>query len=109
VSSSIDQQDIDYLHSIANSRVVAGGVALDAAVNGSDVITSNLNSTASGRGAIVSDYGVALAKQFDLNGVPVSVGITPKLQKTWLYNYTTSIYGLVRQPRLPTWSCWAGC
>lgn len=92
VSSSIDQQDIDYLNSIANSRVVAGTVALDAAINGSDVITSNLNSTASGRAAVVSDYGVALAKQFDLNGVPISVGVTPKLQKTWLYNYTTSIY-----------------
>lgn len=92
VSSVIDQQDIDYLNSIANSKVVAGRVALDAAINGSDVITSQLNSTASGRAAVVSDYGVALAKQFDLNGVPVFVGITPKLQKTWLYNYTTSIY-----------------
>lgn len=92
VSSSIDQQDIDYLNSIAGSRAVAGAVALDAAINGSDVITSNLNSTASGRAAIVSDYGVALAKEFDLGGVPVSFGVTPKLQKTWLYNYTTSIY-----------------
>lgn len=71
---------------------MAGTVALDAAINGSDVITSNLNSTASGRAAIVSDYGVALAKQFDLGGVPVSFGVTPKLQKTYLYNYTTSIY-----------------
>ncbi len=42
--------------------------------------------------AIVSDYGVAVARQFELGDVPVSVGITPKLQKTWLYNYTTSIY-----------------
>ncbi|STQ08135.1 conjugative transfer protein [Enterobacter cloacae] len=25
-------------------------------------------------------------------GVPVSLGVTPKLQKTWIYNYTTSIY-----------------
>lgn len=92
VSSSIDQQDIDYLRSIQGSNAVAAGVALDAAVNGSDVITRNLNSTASGRAAIVSDYGLAMAKQFDLGGVPVSVGVTPKLQKTWLYNYTTSIY-----------------
>lgn len=92
VSSSIDQQDIDYLRNIQNSNAFAGSVALDAAINGSDVITSNLNSTASGRAAIVSDYGIALARQFDVGGVPVSVGVTPKLQKTWLYNYTTSIY-----------------
>jgi hypothetical protein len=92
VSSSIDQQDIDYLRGIQGSNAVAGAVAIDAAINGSDVITRNLNSTASGRAAIVSDYGIAMAKQFDLGGVPVSVGVTPKLQKTWLYNYTTSIY-----------------
>jgi hypothetical protein len=91
VSSSIDQQDIDYLRRIQRSNVVAAGVALDAALNGTDQITKNLNSTASGRAAIVSDYGVA-ARQFDLGGVPVSVGVTPKLQKTWVYNYTTSIY-----------------
>ncbi|HEY1844645.1 MAG TPA: conjugal transfer protein TraF [Buttiauxella sp.] len=92
VSSSIDQHDIDYLNGIANSDAAAGAAAIDAAVNGSGAITRNLNSTASGRAAIVSDYGIAMAKQFDLGGVPVSVGVTPKLQKTWLYNYTTSIY-----------------
>ena len=92
VSSSVDQQDIDYLRGIEGSDAVAGAVAIDAAVNGSDVITRNLNSTASGRAAIVSDYGIAMAKQFVLGGVPVSIGVTPKLQKTWLYNYTTSIY-----------------
>ncbi len=92
VSSSIDPQDIDYLRGIQNSDLVAAGVALDAALNGTDQITKNLNSTASGRAAIVSDYGIAVARQFDLGGVPVSVGVTPKLQKTWVYNYTTSIY-----------------
>lgn len=66
VSSSIDQQDIDYLRSIQRSDVVAAGVALDAALNGTDQITKNLNSTASGRAAIVSDYGIAVARQFDL-------------------------------------------
>lgn len=83
VSSSIDQQDIDYLRGIQRSDAVAAGVALDAALNGTDQITKNLNSTASGRAAIVSDYGIAVARQFELGGVPVSVGVTPKLQKTW--------------------------
>ena len=92
VSSSIDQQDIDYLRGIQNSTVQAGAVAIDAAINGSDQITRNLNSTASGKAAIVSDYGIAVARQFDVGDVPVSLGVTPKLQKTWLYNYTTSIY-----------------
>lgn len=48
MSSSIDQQDIDYLRGIQRSNVVAAGVALDAALNGTDQITKNLNSTASG-------------------------------------------------------------
>ncbi|XTZ38164.1 conjugal transfer protein TraF [Salmonella enterica] len=94
VNSYVDQQDIDYLRSIQNSDVVAGEEALKAALspNGSQEITQNLNSTASGRAAIVSDYGVAVARQFDVAGVPLSVGVTPKLQKTWVYNYTASIY-----------------
>ena len=35
---------------------------------------------------------MALAHQFDAGGIPVSVGVTPKLQKVWVYNYTASIY-----------------
>nr|WP_315079007.1 conjugal transfer protein TraF [uncultured Kosakonia sp.] len=94
VSSNIDQQDIDYLRSIQNSDAVAVREALGAALspNGSDEITRNLNSTASGRGAIVTDFGVALAHQFYAGGIPLSVGVTPKLQKVWVYNYTASIY-----------------
>lgn len=94
VSSNIDQQDIDYLRSIQNSDAVAVREALGAALspNGADEITRNLNSTASGRGAIVTDFGVALAHQFDAGGIPLSVGVTPKLQKVWVYNYTASIY-----------------
>lgn len=94
VSTSVDQQDIDYLRDIQNNDLVAGREALNAALspNGSREITENLNSTAFGRGAIVTDFGIAMARQFDLGGVPLSVGVTPKLQKTWVYNYTASIY-----------------
>ncbi|VEA43597.1 conjugative transfer protein [Salmonella enterica subsp. enterica] len=92
VSSSIDQNDIQYLRDIQHDERVALREAGRAALLGSDEITKHLNSTASGRVAIVSDYGIALAKQFVVGEVPVSIGVTPKLQKTWLYNYTTSIY-----------------
>ena len=82
VSSNIDQNDITYLRSIQNSDTVATGVALGAVLspNGSDEITKNLNSTASGRAAIITDFGIAMAHQFDVGGVPLSVGVTPKLQ-----------------------------
>lgn len=91
VSSNIDQSDIDYLRNIQNSDVFAATEAANAVLNGSDQITNNLNSTASGKAAIVSDYGIAIARKFDIGGVPVSLGVTPKLQQTWVYNYTTSI------------------
>ncbi|MFJ3458713.1 conjugal transfer protein TraF [Scandinavium goeteborgense] len=91
VSSNIDQSDIDYLRNIQNSDAFAATQAGNAVLNGSDQITNNLNSTASGKAAIVSDYGIAIARKFDIGGVPVSLGVTPKLQQTWVYNYTTSI------------------
>ena len=81
VSSYIDQGDIDKLRLVETTPVAVFGVN-----------PNDLKSKGYGRAAIVSDYGVAIARQFDLSGVPVSVGITPKLQKTWLYNYTVSIY-----------------
>ncbi len=82
----MDQSDIDYLRRIQNDDIYAGRQIINAAINGSDEITDRLTSTAFGRAAIVSDYGVAFAHQFQLGDVPVSVGVTPKLQKTWLYN-----------------------
>lgn len=91
VSSSIDQNDIQYLRDIQRDESIALREAGRAALLGSDEITKHLNSTASGRVAIVSDYGIALAAVCG-GRWPVPIGVTPKLQKTWLYNYTTSIY-----------------
>ncbi|MCE9887560.1 conjugal transfer protein TraF [Kluyvera intermedia] len=81
LSSYIDQGDIDILRGIeaTPSNVLS-------------VKARDLKSKGYGRAAIVSDYGVAIARQFDFGGVPVSFGVTPKLQQTWLYNYTVSIY-----------------
>ena len=81
VSSYIDQGDIDKLRLVEDVPASALGIN-----------PNDLKSKGFGRAAIVSDYGVAVARQFEISGVPVSVGITPKLQKTWLYNYTVSIY-----------------
>ncbi|MGB7803781.1 conjugal transfer protein TraF [Buttiauxella sp.] len=81
VTSDITRHDLDYLDGIANGTVIP---------KPSDV--QQLTSKGFGRAAIVSDYGVAIAHKFDVGGVPVSVGVTPKLQQTWLYNYSTSVY-----------------
>ncbi len=81
LSSYIDQGDIDILRGIEATPA-----------NVLSVKARDLKSKGYGRAAIVSDYGVAIARQFNFGGVPVSFGVTPKLQQTWLYNYTVSIY-----------------
>lgn len=87
VSSYIDPDDITALRAIQNSRVAA----INAALNASS-FRSSLHSTGFGRAAIVQDYGIAMAHSFSISGVPVSVGVTPKLQQTWLYNYSMPVY-----------------
>ncbi|WP_437615945.1 conjugal transfer protein TraF [Erwinia sp. V71] len=81
LATDVKQSDIDYLQGIADGTEIPG----------SDY-ESRLTSTASGRAALVTDYGIAVAHQFDIAGYPVSVGVTPKLQKTYLYNYSVSVY-----------------
>lgn len=68
VSSYIDQGDIEKL------RLVEDVPAAALRINPND-----LKSKGFGRAAIVSDYGVTVARQFDISGVPVSLGITPDL------------------------------
>ncbi len=53
-----------------------------------------LTSRADGVFALVSEYGLALAYPLTLAGTPVSIGITPKLQRvdTWNYNEYISHY-----------------
>lgn len=77
VSSEISQSDIDNLNAVAGGGLPS---SLD------------LTSVGLGRGAIVYDFGVAMAHEFDIGGHPVSFGVTPKLQKTTLYNYSASVY-----------------
>ncbi|KJV29416.1 conjugal transfer protein TraF [Pantoea sp. SM3] len=81
VRANVVDSDITYLRGVANGTVIP--------VPGDQ---DNLRSSGNGLAALVTDYGVSVAHEFDVAGHPVSVGVTPKLQKTWLYNYTASIY-----------------
>lgn len=77
---NVVQSDIDYLDQVANGRIPLPGDQ------------NNLRSSANGLAALVTDYGIAMAHEFSIADHPVSIGITPKLQKTWLYNYSASVY-----------------
>lgn len=81
VRADVSQGDIDYLQGIADGLVTP--------VPGDE---DRLTSAGLGRGAIVYDYGIAVAHEFNIGGHPVSIGVTPKLQKTYLYNYSASVY-----------------
>lgn len=81
ISADVTQSDIDYLQGIADGTVFPLPGDQD-----------KLTSSALGRGAIVYDYGIAVAHEFTIAGHAVSVGVTPKLQKTYLYNYSASVY-----------------
>lgn len=81
VRANIADSDITYLRGIADGSIPLTPGAED-----------NLRSSANGLAALVTDYGISVAHEFSVAGHPVSVGVTPKLQKTWLYNYTASIY-----------------
>ncbi|MGD8107574.1 conjugal transfer protein TraF [Pantoea sp. FN0302] len=79
--TDVAQSDIDYLDAVANgSRLPLPGDQY------------LLRSSATGVAAIVADYGIAVAHEFKIGEQAVSVGITPKLQQTRLYNYRASVY-----------------
>lgn len=81
VTADVSQGDIDYLQGIADGTRVPQPGDQD-----------RLTSSALGRGAIVYDYGIAVAHEFNIAGQAVSFGITPKIQNTYLYNYSASVY-----------------
>lgn len=76
VGAKVDQSDLDYLMSVSDGSALPDG--------------RTLNSQAVGVVALVQDYGVALAREFDV-GLPVRVGVAPKAQKIETYNYSATI------------------
>lgn len=79
IGSNVTQSDLDYLDGVAS-----GTLAADPA--------HKFNSTAVGVVAVVQDYGIALAHKFELSGMPLYVGVTPKVQKIETFNYSANIY-----------------
>ena len=78
VGAEMSQDDIDYLNGVANGTVTADP-------------SRELTSQAVGVVALIQDYGVAFAHQFDVQGMPLYVGLAPKAQKVETYNYSATI------------------
>lgn len=81
VVTDVTQSDIDYLQGIADGTRIPTAEGLN-----------SLTSAGLGRAAVVYDMGIAVAHVFNFGGQPVSLGLTPKVQRTTLYNYSASVY-----------------
>lgn len=77
ISTHVDADDFAKLEGIANGGTIDPNTA--------DV--TELKSEARAVAALVQDYGIAVAKIVDIQGVPVHFGVTPKLQKVDTFNY----------------------
>lgn len=76
VDGKVSQHDLDYLD------LVAAGATAD---------KDNLTSKAYGRAAVITDVGIALAREFESFGHTWSVGFTPKYQRVDLFNYNVAV------------------
>lgn len=80
VDGKVTDHDLQYLDKVAEGAIPPSLVDKDA-----------LTSRASGRAAVITDVGVAMAHQFETAGQRWSLGITPKYQRIDLFNYNVSV------------------
>ncbi|MCK8147011.1 conjugal transfer protein TraF [Citrobacter sedlakii] len=76
VDGKVSQHDLDYL---------------DLVTDGAPADKDNLTSKAYGRAAVITDVGIALAREFESFGHTWSVGFTPKYQRVDLFNYNVAV------------------
>ncbi|PQK77148.1 conjugal transfer protein TraF [Pantoea ananatis] len=80
VHTDITQRDLAYLDAAQSGIFSPTRTDID-----------QMTSRAQGVAALVTEYGIAAAHQFTLGDTPVSVGITPKVQRVDTWNYNVSV------------------
>lgn len=80
VDGRVSARDMQYLDEVAGGKIIP-----------TDADRESLTSRAYGRAAVVSDVGVAMAREFESNGLKYSVGVTPKYQRVDLFNYNVTV------------------
>lgn len=80
VDGHVSDHDLQYL-----DEVIAGKITP------SEADKDTLTSKARGRAAVITDVGVALAREFDAGGFKYSVGVTPKWQRVDTFNYNVTV------------------
>lgn len=80
VNGRVSDQDLQYL-----DDVIAGKITP------SEADKDTLTSKARGRAAVITDVGVALAREFESGGFKYSLGVTPKWQRVDTFNYNVTV------------------
>lgn len=89
-NTTADAIDQDQLDALEQNPAIAGQLFPEEdeePVNAVENLTSNLSS----RGAIISEVGLVLSREFVVAGHDVAVGITPKLVKVKTFDYVLGI------------------
>lgn len=76
----VTQSDLEFLEQVKNGTIIPDKDSL-----------SNLTSRAEGSAALITDYGVSVAHSFNVAGVPVGIGFTPKIQRIEIWNYNVAL------------------
>ncbi|MBI3773792.1 MAG: conjugal transfer protein TraF [Gammaproteobacteria bacterium] len=61
------------------------------ALTGNTITSSQLTSNLQARGAVISEVGLSLAREVNLFGTPVAVGVTPKYIKVTTFDYKVGV------------------
>lgn len=76
---------------VLDAMIVAGNTSAAALVANGTINASALDSNLQARGAVISELGVSLAREVDLFGTPVALGITPKYIKVTTFDYKVGV------------------
>lgn len=80
VNGNVSDHDLQYLDDVIAGKVTPSKADKD-----------TLTSKARGRAAVITDVGVALAREFESGGFKYSVGVTPKWQRVDTFNYNVTV------------------
>jgi len=89
-NTSANAVDQDQLDALEKNPTIAGQLFLEEDVEIINAV-ENLTSNLSARGAIVSEIGLVLSREFVVAGHDVAVGVTPKLVKVQTFDYILGI------------------
>jgi opacity protein-like surface antigen len=83
--AKVTQEDLDFIDQIVSGKLIPSTT---------EDAEKQMSSRVDVEAVLVSEVGIAMAHSFSLLGLPVSVGVTPKVQEidTWNYNATIVDY-----------------